>query len=773
MTHFSRNVLTARVSSSIRLLVALLAVLFLALHLRHLPPALEDIDSINFAMGVESFDVAKHQPHPPGYPVFTAMAKASTAAARALFPAWDRDRRAAFGLAIWGVLAGAAAGLVITRFWMAVGLPQDLSFLAALLAVVSPLFWITAARPLTDVPGLVAALIVHTWLFEGWRAVRAGETRLPRPWILAAIGVGVIPGIRSQAVWLTGPLALWVMGELVWRRRVSQAVVMAALMAAGVLAWAIPLVWLSGGLTGYLQAFGAQGAEDLTGGRLLARLPSLDSLAAVLSRTFIKTWQSPILAQAVLLLAATGVVRLFRRSRGVLASLVLAFWPYFVFDQTFHEIDSTRYALPVMVPMAGLATIGLAAAGRVAVRGGVAALVAASLWITQPVLAVYGDEAGPLSRVMRDMIARRASLQAEPVLAMHHQLWWTSRRRLDWYRAEWSFAPVPFPGDHEWLAIVDRFRRGEPGPVWLLADLTRSDTTLFDPRALNHLGRYGRVAALQQLVDVNRLDAAAWIEITPPRWMLGRGWALSPEVAGTTGKDGRQPHRQPADGWLRRGPEAYRLLVGGRYLGGTGNAALVLELDGRPLARWIVEPGTGHGFVRWLDLAPGALDGASPYAHLTARVEAESGGVSPELGLEQFDFAPADALMSAIGDGWQELEANPATGLSWRWSSDRNTVLVFGAGRDLRVHVGGESPLRYFNESPTVRVLVGGKEVGRFTPAGDFDETVTIPAAALNASPTPVTIETDKVFVPAEVNGSPDHRRLGLRIYRIEVTEVR
>ncbi len=36
---------------------ALLAGLFLALHLPFLPPSLEDLDSINFALGIRDFDV--------------------------------------------------------------------------------------------------------------------------------------------------------------------------------------------------------------------------------------------------------------------------------------------------------------------------------------------------------------------------------------------------------------------------------------------------------------------------------------------------------------------------------------------------------------------------------------------------------------------------------------------------------------------------------------------------------------------------------------------
>ena len=67
----------------IRRLAAALAAIFLLVASRaRCRTTLEDIDSINFALGVESFDVAAHRPHPPGYPVFMAMAKASTAARR-------------------------------------------------------------------------------------------------------------------------------------------------------------------------------------------------------------------------------------------------------------------------------------------------------------------------------------------------------------------------------------------------------------------------------------------------------------------------------------------------------------------------------------------------------------------------------------------------------------------------------------------------------------------------------------------------------------------
>src|SRR3954452_3302163 len=53
-----------------------LAALFFTPPPPYLPASLEDLDSINFALGLRQFDVARHQPHPPGYPLYIALGKA-------------------------------------------------------------------------------------------------------------------------------------------------------------------------------------------------------------------------------------------------------------------------------------------------------------------------------------------------------------------------------------------------------------------------------------------------------------------------------------------------------------------------------------------------------------------------------------------------------------------------------------------------------------------------------------------------------------------------
>ena len=96
-----------RASGSI--LCSLVAAAYLAAHLPFLAPSLEDIDSINFALGLREFDVARHQPHPPGYPVYVALGRVSRGAMAWVAPDLPRVRAEAWALAVWSAIAGAIA----------------------------------------------------------------------------------------------------------------------------------------------------------------------------------------------------------------------------------------------------------------------------------------------------------------------------------------------------------------------------------------------------------------------------------------------------------------------------------------------------------------------------------------------------------------------------------------------------------------------------------------------------------------------------------------
>ena len=162
--------------------------------------------------------------------------------------------------------------------------------------------------------------------------------------------------------------------------------------------------------------------------------------ARALSRTFVGPWQAAALAKVVLLLAVVGTVRLVGSGRRIFAAISLVFWPYLVFHLTFQETVTLRYALPLVVPVAGLAVIGLSLAGtRLAVIG----VTAAAVWsLSSPAAAArVRDDGAPVFRAFQDMQAALPATTPAPDVQMHHQVWWGIERVAEWYRP--TGTPVP------------------------------------------------------------------------------------------------------------------------------------------------------------------------------------------------------------------------------------------------------------------------------------------------------------------------------------------
>lgn len=759
-----------------RLLAALGLVVALA-HLAALPRTLEDLDSVNLALGVESFDVSSHRPHPPGYPVYIALGKLSDRAVATVAPGWPRDRRAAVGLALWSVVAATAAVWVLPAFWTALGLSPTQAVLASLLALVSPLFWLTASRPLTDVPGLVAALAVQAALLSGLRAYHAaGREHVPAVWWYAAAAAGFVIGVRTQTMWLTGPLLCWCGGELVSRGQWREALGLVAAAAAGVLVWLVPLIVVTGGPDAYLSALAAQAADDFAGVEMLATQPTWALLMDALSRTFTTPWLGGTLDTIVIGLAALGGARLVRRAPRVLALMLLAFLPYLVFHLTFQETATIRYGLPLVVPVTALAVIAVFALPRRAAVTATVALAAASWWVAQPPLSAYAAEGAPIFRALADLEAtlERPGTEDDPTaLGMHRRIASESRQALVWAAEAWPFAVLPSERGAEVAAVVDYWRAGGTGPLWFLASPVRRDLDLIDARARTLHARYQwPIDTRALLAQARPTDVDAWI-IAPPRWMLGTGWALTPEIGGVTWALGHGPHRVPAESYLLRDRAPLRVVVGGRHLGPDDSppVALVARLDGVEVSRWTVSS-TDRSFVHWITLPEGTPPGEGRYATLTVAVEGAPESRSP-VGLEFFDAATPEDVLWVFARGWHEPEQEAATGVSWRWMSREGQVSIEAPSVDLTVTISGESPARYVPEGVDLTVRAGGVEVARRRLRDDFRESFRVPRAALAASGGAVTFEVSDAWVPAERARSRDRRQLGLRVFNLQVDATR
>ena len=93
---------------------------------------------------------------------------------------------------------------------------------------------------------------------------------------------------------------------------------------------------------------------------------------------------------------------------------------------------------------------------------------------------------------------------------------------------------------------------------------------------------------------------------------------------------------------------------------------------------------------------------------------------------------------------------------------------VRGPAVDRTLELTGESPLKSYDTPPTVTIRAGNRQLATFSPSADFSESIAIPADALDPAGGLVTIELDRTHSPSD-KGSPDKRRLGLRLFSIRL----
>jgi hypothetical protein len=195
--------------------------------------ALYAFDSANYALAVRDFyNVAFHQPHPPGYPLYVFFGKVLYAVVG------DANRALILEGILWSAVAvGCTTLLARALFGRTVGV------LSGVLLLLTVGFWGygEVAYPYVALAGETAALALLT------HQVLSGRRRLAVP-----LGVvwAVSLGVRWDAAVFCVPLAAWTLWTVSWRLRLAAV----ALAAATVASFVVPMVALSGGWDVYRQA---------------------------------------------------------------------------------------------------------------------------------------------------------------------------------------------------------------------------------------------------------------------------------------------------------------------------------------------------------------------------------------------------------------------------------------------------------------------------------------------------------------------------------------
>ena len=739
------------------------AAIFLIAHIAYLPPTLEDLDSMNFALGVRDFDPSKHQPHPPGYPVFIALGKLSHAV-------WPSD---AGSLSIWGSIFGALSVFPLVALFRSIEAMDSTASdatrdrraaLATLVVVASPLYWFTALRPLSDTPGLGIALASQACLAMAFVRRRSSDYAHPaaiaqsgRLIVAGALIAGLAVGMRTQTIWLTLPMLAAVLLDRTGRGGAGALLGSAMTFSIGVLAWAIPLIIASGGVTQYRAAFAGQAAEQFTGLDIFLSNPTPRRMALGIIASLVGPWAAAPLGWVVVVIAIVGLAVLVWRAPQSAVLLLVAFVPYAIFHLIVQE-PLSRYALPLIPPVGYLIVRALSVAGPNVAAFGSAAIVVASLIVTLPAVKAYSTHPSPAYAAIDDLQQHVAS-DPTAVVGAHHRFARVLETRSVAARI------LPSPVMRESTALAEYWHGGGRAPVWYLSDPARGDLELVDPLSRRVHARYDWMFPRDAFIAGVRPDVLDLVAIeSPPGWFAETGWHLTPETLNISEQQGRSEGIAN----IRNRTDAALLVLGGESTQ-TANGApagVSVMVGDRVIDQWQVPPG-GRFFKR-IALEPGILAGDGPFTRLVVSYKAANGRPD-RVRLTQVMVASPQIVFHLEHSGWNESEYNDQLQRRWRWTTARAETFVNSAGRDLTLTMTGESPLRYFDTAPRVTIRAGSQVLATAQPSSDFELSVKIPAAALAASDGLLTIETDQSFVPHDRSGSPDRRTLGLRIYKFDI----
>jgi 4-amino-4-deoxy-L-arabinose transferase-like glycosyltransferase len=284
-------------------------------------------DEVLFQRALDRYDVASHSPHPPGYPLYVAMARTVRLAVS--------DPQLALQLVgIASALAALALTWVLAR---RLGAPRGAATAAAAALAVVPGFLFNANIGMSDVPGVAAGVGVAFLFALAWE----------RPWLLAVASFagGALTGVRIASLLVAVPFAVVALA-VGWHRRAWRWLALspvAAIVAAAAVWVPAVLVTGSGRFANALRV--QSGYIETTWVKL--RLPGA-GLDTVLHAWGARWLGTGVLAVLLWVLVLAGAAAWWRRGERRLVALcavaAFSFLGFCAFELEYGV--SMRYALP-------------------------------------------------------------------------------------------------------------------------------------------------------------------------------------------------------------------------------------------------------------------------------------------------------------------------------------------------------------------------------------------------------------------------------------------
>jgi hypothetical protein len=691
-----------------------------------LSPTLDDIDSVNYALALERFDPTLHQPHAPGYPLEVAASR---------MVAWFFPEPVV-ALALVSAIAQALVVVPLHALFTAFGSSPRVVWTAIAVTLCCPVLWLNGGRAESDSLGLLAAMSAAALLIQ--TPVR------PSRLLFGSFLAGLAPGARLQSLFLTGLPFL----RALWKAEKGRLLAVAAAILGTVL-WVAPVLVASGGVRPYARAFAETMGQAAESEPLLTDL-SLNRIARALEWVFLRPWGHPVLALAVLVLAAVGAVHLARRRRTSLVLALLVFGPYLLLHFFVQEVDCLKYSLLYIPFLAFLAVEGaesLKRPGRVAE----AALVAASIGIAVPALWVYARNPSPVFKALEELDAI-AVPRDRFVLSGHYQF-----SRYFPFRKEGIDLLAPSPRS-EVSGLEEYWKSGGDREVLFLAEPGRTDLENIAPDAKTSLAVWEWTPPLAALLSGTRPGRVELLALTEPRWFVGKGWLLSLENV-------RQSDRLSVverEAFLRAESETSFLLVSGEPLAPCEEVSVSLELAGNVLGRH----SCNAPLLTGIELPPSTEGG---FGKLVARTERGDEPVGSAFALRGLDYGPRSTPGLVCGEGFFYPEPDEQE-RPFRWASNVARCLAHVPEQGALIQIEGVAPLEYLGSSVRLSVAVDGTERGAVELVErPFQLEVPLDPGMRFAA---IELRSSRSFVPDDRQKNGDMRKLALRVYSMRVAIV-
>jgi hypothetical protein len=492
-----------------RAIVVMVAIVCAATRFLALARSVWDWDEALFTMALRDYDVTFHHPHPPGFPVFIALARA----VRLVVP---DDFRA---LQAINLIAAMLVFPAVYFFARELRLRFMTCVMAGAVFAFLPNVWFFGGGAFSDIPSIVLVLFAVTLLFRGARDRKA--------YWLGTFLLALAIGIRPQN-FLIGLIP----GIYATRKRRPLEVLTALVIGLIVVGVAYGgAVYATGDFDDYMRIVREHG-EYIS--RVDSwRSPERPPLWRIFDRFFIKQYQSPPLSIVASILATISIVGAIRERDRSMLWAALTFIPFAILAWLMLDRFSiSRFSIGYQPMFAlfvadGLRRVGSRRSWLAPALGG--ALIIAFAAYTLPALTAVRNDIAPSI-----LAVRAVSQNVDP-----------SRERLFVGHTMSAFMDMALPGFPYTRVLDDRAMplTSLGQQPWLLAEITETKPEGFVFRRergnlWNIARRHYFEIKLQPLLDQPRfvsgwyspegMGADEW------RWMRGHSVTLLPPASGRT-----------------------------------------------------------------------------------------------------------------------------------------------------------------------------------------------------------------------------------------------